>query len=291
METQPLDYVALSAPLGIRFVDSLTNRFIADGLRVTAYPSSQPSQRCTALLNWSNVYVFHELPGLRRFGFSDVTVASSWSQLAQSFTVEVVDALARFLPCSFTVHLPERGLFQLACPGLGVSSALVPSSDLEGVALYSASTRQSDSSFAVVRAELWDATSARPAAWAVVEARVGDGSPVRGLCDERGCVALFFPYPEPVDLPAGSSSSLFPLSPPLTAQSWPVELSAFYQPRLQLPAIPDLCGTLGQPLATLWADTARSQPLGTLELKYGRELSVRTQDGSTRLANLWVTPA
>jgi hypothetical protein len=291
MAIQPLDVVALSAPLGVRFVDSLTSRFIADGLRVTAYPSSQPSLRCTARLNRSNVYVFHELPGLRRFEFSDVAISGSWSQPAQPFTVEVVDEFARFLPCSFAVQLPERGIFQLDCPGGGVSSALVPGSDLRAVALYSASTRQLESSFAVVRAELWDAIACRPAAWAVVEVQAGGGSLVRGLCDERGSVALFFPYPEPVDLPAGSISSLFPLSPPLSAQSWPVELSAFYRPRLQIPAIPDLCGTLGQPPAALWADSARSQPLGTLELKYGRELSVRTTDGSKPLANLWVTPA
>lgn len=283
-----LDSVSVSAPLGIRFVDSLTGRFIADGLRVIAYPRSQPSQRNDALRNWSTVYVFHELPGFFRFGFSDVAIPSSSTSKGLPFIVEVIDELGRFLPCSFAVQVPERGLFQLDCPGAGASSTL-PLGNTLGVPLYSAATRRPESSFAVVRAELWNPISNRPAAWAVVEAQVGDALLVRGLSDERGCVALFFPYPEPVDLPAGSSSSLFPLSPPLVMQSWPVELFVFYRSEPQIPAIPDLCGTLGQPPAAIWADADRLLPLGTLELNYGHELRARTRDA--QLAKLWVTPA
>jgi hypothetical protein len=285
------ELVRRTCPLGVRFFDALERRFVADGLSVTASPVGEPRRAVRSVANRSAVHTFHDLPGLFNAELPEVAAASA-SRARSAYRVEVVDDAGRYLPFWFEASLPERGLFELDCAHWAAPWSVPGSaSPVSGIALFSAPTREPAQSFARVRAELWDPIRVLPAAWAIVEARAGDGPVQRGMCDAQGRLGLFLPYPEPMDLAPGAASSAFPLAPPLTDQTWPLELRVYYAPEQPAARIPDLCRKLAQPLATAWADTARSQPLHLLELKFGRELIVRTYDGAEPLPTLWVTSA
>lgn len=285
-----LELVRRTCALGVRFFDALDGRFIADGLSVTASPVGSPRRAVRSVPNRSAVHTFHDLPGLFNAELPEHAVAS-FSRPRSAYRVEVIDDAGRYLPFWFEASLPERGLFELDCAGAGAAWSVPASSPSAGVALFSAPTREPPLSFARVRAELWDPVRSLPASWALVEARAGDGPVQRGMCDAKGRLGLFMPYPEPMDLPPGAASSSFPLAPPLMDQSWPLELRVYYAPEQPAAPLADLCRKLTQPPVTAWADTARSQPLSLLELKFGRELIVRTHDGGEPLSTLWVTSA
>src|SRR5260370_7150773 len=101
-----LERLTLLAPVGIRFWDALSNSVIADGLRVTAYPSSNPARRVQAITNRSDTYVLQNLPGMRDIenGAGD---AEFWAHLPpkRPFFVEVVATYRLFQPFLFAVHL------------------------------------------------------------------------------------------------------------------------------------------------------------------------------------------
>jgi hypothetical protein len=289
---EPLEFVRRASPLGVRFVDPVSGAFVADGLTVTACPSGQPSPKKRSVANRSAVHTFHDLPGLVAYEHPEDGAAASASRPQLSFGVEVSDDEGRFLPFCFRATLPGHGLFQLECAAIsGSFSVPSPLADSSAIELFSAPARKVPANFARVRAELWDPVRKRPVAWALIEVRAGDGPLHRGLSDELGRVAIFLPYPAPVDLPSGSTSSLFPAALPLLEQSWPLELAVYYTPELPIPRVPDLCTKLSQAKAAVWADTARSVPLGLAELKFGRELTVRTHDGGVPISTLWVTSA
>jgi hypothetical protein len=171
-------------------------------------------------------------------------------------------------------------------------------------------SRQVSSALAVIRCELREWAPAlnhqgRPAAWAVLEARLSGKLLSRGLADEHGRVALFLPYPEPVTHTLGSPPTGSP--PPTNApqfrdQEWALEISAFYE-RLRPATVgehtapPDLNNILTQPPATLWADTERTRPLTEAHLQFGRELVLRSRDFTTGPIEgtpqsvLFITPA
>jgi hypothetical protein len=294
--TQPLralDFVRRTSPLGVRFYDAVEGKFVADGLSVSAHPKGQPALGKRSVANRSAVHTFHDLPGSRGLQLPELTPPNASVSLPQlDYRVTVIDDAGRYLPFSFAATLPQSGLFELDCAAATPAWSRPPSPPAGAcITLFSAPARRAAASFACLRAELWDATRDVPAAWALVEARAGDGPVQRGLCDARGRLALFFAYPEPVDVAPGAASSSFPLAPPLMEQSWPLELRVHYAPEQAVPPVPDLCRTLTQPLAAAWTDTARSVPLGPLELKFGRELTVRTHDGGVPLSSLWVTSA
>ena len=130
--------------------------------------------------------------------------------------------------------------------------------------------------------------SLQPAAWAVVEARVAGMPPFRGVADWDGRVVVVLPYPEPAQRPARPASPPFPGGQALVDQEWSVALSAWFEPTSPVPGIPDLCRTLAQQPATLWADAGRTRVMGEQALRFGRELIVRSEgaDGSAAV----VTP-
>lgn len=140
---------------------------------------------------------------------------------------------------------------------------------------------------AVVRAELWDPTLNRPAAWALVEALIDGDVQGRGISDEEGRLLLMFPYPEPKDTspspPAGSPPGGGPTR--LVDRTWPLQLQAFYTPGATVPKIPDLNKVFEQTPATLWRTLSPNAPLGPQTLKYGSELILATQSKS----ELWIT--
>jgi hypothetical protein len=163
---------------------------------------------------------------------------------------------------------------------------------------------------AVIRAELWDLAHNVAAAWAVLEGYLNNQLIARGVADEKGRIALIFPYPAPrpfvVGSPPGSPVASPPIAtgPPLTEQVWPITIRALYELRPALPPLvgelglepqlPDLDTTLSQREATLWADDLATQTLGEVSLQYGRELTLKSKRASsppTFRSVLFITPA
>jgi hypothetical protein len=130
----------------------------------------------------------------------------------------------------------------------------------------------------VLRAEIVDAVTGTPAAWALVEAR-GPGQRLAiGVADADGRVLVPLPYPKPI-VTVGS-----PATPgiPLTSQTWTIDVAVRYRRRPVTPAAPDLADVLMQPPATAWRDVARTTPLAQAPLRFGRDLVLASAapDGS-----------
>lgn len=306
---QKLETVATVAPLGVRFRDVVTDTLVGDGLSVTVYPVASPARRVTALSNRSGVYVVHHAPGLRSFeqGAGD---SAFWAGAAPPvpFVVEVEDLERRFLSFSFVAELPFKGLYNWTSP-LDPAPASPPDPP-RNVPLYSAPTRRAPAGMAVLRAELRDPLLDAPAAQAVVEVRLEGQLLARGFADERGQLALIFPYPGPIKFPPVSPPDSPPAAqgPPLMQQEWHITLSAAYAP--QSPpsppatgaaeaAAPDLRATLAQlltPPADLWLHYGNRVRLTGAVLRYGQELVLQSQDLDNNSppapeSVLFVTPA
>ncbi len=144
--------------------------------------------------------------------------------------------------------------------------------------------------------ERLDATSDRPAAYAVLEIDTPSGNSWIGLADERGAVALLFPYPTFTGA-AGAASSLLP-SAAVLPQSWPVELRVRYQPSaLSFPpgtSLPELRSVLAQVPAAIW--TQRISPPGralaslSATVVFGQDLTVRSEQESVLLIGVGSLP-
>jgi hypothetical protein len=204
--------------------------------------------------------------------------------LSRRYTVAVSDSEERFLPAQFTLPLPLAGLATPAClPPLSP-----PEAPVQGIPLFTSPARSAPAGMAVLRADVWDASTNTPAAWALVEV-VLDGNTYQGLADAKGKLLMIIPYPEPA-MPPGNI-----LSPPQVSpggQTWTLRVKAYYQPFRRPPAIPDLCEVFSQPPAPLWADSTLTNPLSPLTLSFGRELIVRSRNAANGgfLSTLLLTP-
>lgn len=277
-----LERLTLTAALGLVFRDTATGERVGAGLRVEVYRKSIPRARAVAQPNSSGIYVLHDAPGLgsSRFGAGDDAFWAAQPALP-GYVVEVSDPERRFLSFSFEVELFQRGVYSFESP-LASSSPPEPTT----VPLYSAPTRKVPPGFAAVRAELWDAAADAPAAWAVVEARAAGRLAARGISDEGGRLALLFPFPAPARTPASSPPDSPPVlrAAPLVEQSWELSLAAGYTGELSrrpVPTFPDLHRALGQlngAAASLWADRAGGEELSQVTLRFGRELTLRTEN-------------
>jgi hypothetical protein len=289
-----IDRVTRVASLGVRFLDTVTNTVVGNVLTVSAYPQHKPALRVAAVANSSGVYVLQNLPGLRDVenGAGD---QDYWDHLPprSPFTVEVSDPDERFLPFVFDADLPVKSLFDWACGSSPLSPPLGP---MLAVPLYSTPRRRPPDGMAVIHVDLLDPVTdplkAIPAAWAVLEAYLDGRLLARGIADTRGCVALMFPYPAPIDFVPAS-----PLETgvALVNQKWTLHLQVLYRPQSTVPTVPDLCTVLSQPAANLWgvwAEPARRQTLADPDLRYGEELVVRSRDpdDGRPLPTLFVTP-
>lgn len=309
LKFQSLETVTAVAPLGVRFRDVVTDTLVGGGLSVSAHPAGSPALRAPATANRSGVHVLHHAPGLRDFerGAGD---AAFWAgqTAALPYVVEVEDLEGRFLPFSFVAELPFKGLYNWTSPVDPLPAE--PPAPPRNVPLYSAPTRTPPPGMAVLRAELRDPVLGAPAAWAVVEASLDGQLFARGFADERGHLALIFPYPAPLKFPPVSPPASPPAAqgPPLLQQEWHITLSAAYTPSSppapaasaagEAPA-PDLRDTLAQllaPPADLWLHYGSRVRLTGAVLRYGQELVLRSQDLDTNSppapeSVLFVTPA
>ncbi|HLM58800.1 MAG TPA: hypothetical protein VK422_22040 [Pyrinomonadaceae bacterium] len=114
---RPLETQSILAPLGVRFRDAVTGALIETGLRVKVYPTANPSRVSDAIPNRSGTYVVHKAAGLHHItrGAGD---DNFWRSLppGQQFTAEVFDERGDYLPLSFQLRLPVRGLFTWIWP-------------------------------------------------------------------------------------------------------------------------------------------------------------------------------
>jgi hypothetical protein len=288
-----LDSFTRVTPLGVRFWDPVLETVINDGLSVTAYPTGLPYLRVSAFTTPGGVYAFRGLPGLSAAerGAGD---ASYWANppVRRSFVVEVSDPLGRYQPFALGAELPLHGVYAWDCDGPPSPPASPVAPGPAAVPLFSAPSREAPAGMAAVRASLWDPVAGAAAAWAVLEVTAPGQAPARGIADAAGRVAVLFPYPEPAP-PVAPGSPLPGSGVPLARQQWTVGLAASYTPGLPADPAPDLCRTLRQPAALLWADAARAAPLTGAALTFGQELVLRTADaaGGAPLPLLYVTAA
>lgn len=291
-----LERITRVTPFGLRFRDDATGRSVGDGLTVMVRAAGGTRQ-VTATPNRTGVFVARDLPGLRDVEFGhghDPTgdgVGESWADIAPApFVVEVVDPRRRFLPISFEVTAPARGVARPAC--LQAASA-------HAVPLFSSPARTIPPGMGAVRAELRDAAD-RPVAAALLEVvHATDGQRLgRGLSDQEGRVSVSVVYPEPPSSPGSPPQA----GEPLARATWPVELrvaATFPErpdrpPESELPGRalrdpvtpPDLCSVLHQPTARLLATLSPPVPLPSLQLAFGTDLVAR----STGRSELVVTP-
>ena len=295
-----LDRLTMVAPLGLRFHDTTTGAIVGDGLSVWAYPVARPTAKSQAVANRRGVYVLHHGYGLRAREIGDGSRAY-WDHPDppnKDFVIEVTDEQRRFQPFQFTASLPAEGIFKWEDS---------PLSERTTVPLFPAATQSVASGMAVIRADLWDTSLDAPAAWAVIDAFTAGKFLGRGVADDAGRIAAIFSFPTPLSFapasPPGSPLGSPPIAtnPPLTEQVWPLELRAFYTPdRPVVSPLPDLRFTLSQPAATLWADAEQTEILTETNLRFGRELILKSRPSPSsppsplsqpRDSVLFITPA
>jgi hypothetical protein len=307
------DRFTMVAPLGLRFHDTTTGTLVGDGLSIWAYPVGRPSAKRPAIANRKGVYVLHHGYGLRERENGDGSRAY-WDNPDppnKDFVIEITDEQRRFQPFQFTASIPVEGIFKWD------GSLDSPPSTRTTVPLFSAPTRSVASGMAAIRADLWDTSLDAPAAWAVIEVFTAGKFLGRGIADDAGRIAVIFSYPTPLSFapvsPPGSPLGSPPVatSPPLTEQLWPLELRAFYTPVRPVvsppdfieevgPPLPDLRFTLSQPAAALWADADQAEILQETNMRFGRELILKSRPSpssppsplsQTRDSVLFITPA
>lgn len=284
-----LERLSIVCPLGVRFRDEATGTFVTDSLSVAVYPAHQPERRSSGVPNSGSVFVFRNLPGMREVeqgnGDSDY-----WNkpQPQFAFVLEVQDRAGRYLPFRLPVLLPQRRILgiELTSP---LSSPLAIQNGLEegSLPLFSSPSRNVVDGMGVLRAELQEADTGRPAAWALVEAKAGEQRLVTGMADSEGRVMLPLFYPKPV-ITLGSPGST---NTPLTQQTWAVDFTVRYRRREPVPQIPDLVDVLTQPAATAWEQLSPLTSWTKATLQFGRELQLATSAGTERMPALLITPA
>jgi hypothetical protein len=275
-----LERFAILCPFGVRFQDSVMRSSIGEGLRVTARPSGRHAPKSEARLTRSDVFAFQNLPGLRdtEIGGGDDPFWESFDQgvaRRRLFLIEVEDSWRRFLPFSFTAELPHRGLFELPCLGSPIE---IPA---QGVPLFSSPARLVPGGMAVVRAQIEELGTKKPAAGALLEIEASSASMpatrARGFADNEGRVVVMFPYPELAPPPSQR------LSPPaggqsLSSRQWSVRARIFWGPTPAGDGLPDICALLNeQPEREPVGTISPLEPLPVQTLRYGQELVLRSE--------------
>jgi hypothetical protein len=250
-------------------------------LRASAWPVDVPWQGVTGVVTPSGIAAFHALPGLRAFERSGAEDPWDPPPATRIFQVEVTDPSGRYLPCTFVLQAPTKGLAIFADSGSPpwIKEGAVP--------LFSAPSRAVPPGLAVVRAELHEFATEQPAAWAFVEAQYSSGGSTRtacGLADDQGRVVLMFPYPEGQRRPLGGSPPTNGVSG-LTQQSWELDMLFFYQPLSASPhstsepeEAADYAFRLAQPQVSASRGDSPLVPLNEATLYFSQELNLGIVD-------------
>ena len=179
MSARVLEELEVFTPLGIRFWDLTRDVAVSEGLQVTIRPPERPDLARQAFQTPSGIYAFRNLPGLRHVEASDPDLPAGVHPVdgsppqGQRFIVEVEDRLRRFLPVTFAVDLPHRGIY----PTRPLGSP--PGDGLPGFFLFSAPSRAILADTAVLRAQLVERLpggQTRPAAYAAGSSATAGGA-------------------------------------------------------------------------------------------------------------------
>jgi hypothetical protein len=287
----PPERVTIFTPLGIRFWDAAKDVPVKDGLMVTARSGTAPYSVVSAFRTRSGVYAFQGLPGLRHLEYPDEGGPLALSPPAgKRFLIEVTDTEGRYLPVTFGVDVPYQGIFPSGAP------TSPPGNKPPGFYLFSAPTRTVTPELAAVRAQLEDRATQKPAGHAVLEIQAPGDQTWYGLADERGCIAVLFPYPTFTSPLHGSPPA--PSPPEGDGQSWHLNIRVRYSPPvLSLPpggSLPYLQSILSQAPGSIWSSVAvpYGQPLSwvSAELFFGQELVLRTDARSTLVISAGASP-
>jgi hypothetical protein len=284
-----LERVSMVCPLGVRFRDEATGAYITDSISAVVYPAAQPERRTSGITNQGSVFVFRNLPGLREVeqgsGDSDYWAAHT---PRFAYVLEVRDRAGRYLPFKLPIQLPQRRILGIELSSPIASPLAIQIGSEEGaLPLFSSPSRAGVDGMGVMRAELLDAGTGLPAAWALIEAKAGEQRLVTGMADQQGRIMLPLYYPKPV-ITLGSPGSS---NVPLTQQTWAVDFTVRYRRREPVPEIPDLVDVLTQPAATAWEQTSPLTEWTRATLQFGRELRLATVSGGVGTAALLITPA
>lgn len=272
-----------TSPLGLRFRDAVSGEFVSAGLNVTAYSAANPTKRRLLYPSRSGTFVLQNVPELRDFEYRRPPKVWEAPLPDNKLIIEVVDLERRFIPFQLTVMLPVKGIYTWVSP---LDSS--PGKQQSSVPLYSSVTRQSLTGMAVIRAEMFDLSSRRPAPWVLLEALYNGQLIARGIADEKGRITLYFEYPAPryTWLSSPPDSPLVGGGRPMFSQSWDLQLNAYYSPASPPKPdedLPDLQSVFSQSKARLWEDAAMTRPLTQVSLQYGRELILRSNEVSPLL--------
>jgi hypothetical protein len=262
--------------LGVRFRDTATNEIVRTGLRVKARSVDAPAntEPTIAQPNPSGVWLFYRLPGLRAFELGSRNFPEVGSPPGPPrFKIQVEDEEGRFLPCTFVATASEKGPMEFGPP---------LSSPPEGteVPLFSAPSRPVPPACAVIRAHLitlLEQQTYQPARWALLQASATVRN-VRvealGLANDKGDVAVMFPWPELLD-PTVS------ISPPGRLRTepagWDIDFAAWYGLNFGDSVFADLDAILLSHAGSareLLTQLSPPRRYGRATLRYGRELVI-----------------
>jgi hypothetical protein len=289
-----MERLATQTLLGVRFWDDLTRQPVADGLHVTAQllnpaGTGRVGKKIAARRTQGGVFAFFGLLRAAEQPLADDPSQWLWhtTPAARQAVIEVEDVLRRYLPMTFTVSLPHRGVFRGRADWVprGSLRPILPNDDKQGVFLWSSATRTLPGTFAAIRAQLvvGAGDSAPPAAHAFACVFLDEGSAIHaaGISDETGALLIALPYP-PIPQPPDSAPY-----PPLAEQTFRLRLRIYYKPTEQvaLPGsnVPSLPSIFAQAQARI-GTVRRLAPLelGTqlalnLDLRYGQPMILRTR--------------
>jgi len=302
-----LETSVVFTPLGIQFWDFALDKQVGDGLQVAAQLKDADYAPVPAMRTVSGNYAFRGLPGLHAVEYPPISAPGSTPTSPPSsppstytFGITILDTLNRFLPTVFSVDLP------LSYPGLFLSNVVVsPPGTGAQAYLFSAPDRTVTTGMAAVRADVKDNSTGNPAAFAVLQVTIA-GQVWTGIADERGRVAVMFPYPLVQQLSMGSPPGTG--QGPITNVSWPIQVGVLYQPaRLRYPLstsrdvvwpwtnTPSLKSILDeqQPALILQQESGPPALQWQGSLNYGQELVLRTSlaDPTQVSPDLWIFPA
>ncbi|MGE5673333.1 MAG: hypothetical protein ACM3XM_05550 [Mycobacterium leprae] len=162
------------ALFGIQARDRVLNRTVAEGLSVMLYDTSTGAAPLSLQPNGDGIFVIHRLP--------DGSTPASLSAGAP-YCLELRDRHGRYLPMRYPLGPLKAG-------------------DVINLELYSAPGHALPAGVAVLRAQFEEAVTGAPAAFAVAEVTLPGRQTVggkpwvwQGVADQRGVMALPFPYP------------------------------------------------------------------------------------------------
>jgi hypothetical protein len=289
-ELRVSEQVVRRTPLGLRVWDTAAATHSIDGLQIDVSQRSRPTRSTRAFVNASGIYCVQDLPGLATFERDAADDPAAWDIPAREYRIVVRDPAGRFLPLAFDASLPMRGLLDpwltaspLSAPLPPLESPLSPvAAPLPALPLFSSPSRPVPGALAVLRAELREHPSGRPAAWCLLELAIGGVVRGLGLADRKGRVMVLFPYP-PSPRPT-LTSPISPLASPPSPRNdfrWTLSLTAYYrgqQADTTVPEVPDLADLTAQldSPRQLLESLSPPLPLGELPLEYRVPVTART---------------